>query len=115
MLTVLIMLRFFQLYVLLALAPLPMASFASAEHQNIGITYLKYIGAYALQPAVLLTVIGVYHFMSTAGWDISGWQIPGIMASVDGIKELLSGIVQGFIFIIALWQSHNISSKLLGV
>lgn len=115
MLTVLIMLRFFQLYVLLALSPLPMASFASAEHQNIGITYLKYIGAYALQPAVLLTVVGVYHFMSTAGWDISGWQVPGMMASIDGIKELLSGIVQGIIFIIALWQSHNVSSKLLGV
>ena len=36
MVWVIVVLRFFQLYVMLAMMPIPMASFASEEHDHIG-------------------------------------------------------------------------------
>lgn len=113
MIAVIVLMRFFQLYIMLALAPIPMASFASEEYSRIGKDYLKRIGAYAFQPAVILIVMGVYHFLSKITIDFAS--TTGLLTGADGVVELLNGLVMGIVFIIVLWQTHRMSSNLFGV
>lgn len=112
MVWVIVMLRFFQLYVMLAVMPIPMASFASEEHDHIGKGYLKKILAYAFQPAVIMLVFGVYHFLSKITLNLDALGLPeGFKTETMFFKNLILAIV----FIIALWQTHKKSSELFGV
>lgn len=112
MVWVIVMLRFFQLYVMLALMPIPMASFSSEEHDHIGKTYIKKVLAYAFQPAVIMVVFGVYHFLSKITLDLTGMGNPlDVGTDVMFFKNLILAIV----FIIVLWQTHKKSSEMFGV
>ena len=109
---VIVMLRFFQLYVMLALMPIPMASFASEEHDHIGKTYLKKVLAYSFQPAVIMVVFGVYHFLSKVTLNIAGLGNP-LDVSTD--VKFYQNLILAIVFIIVLWQTHKKSSELFGV
>lgn len=112
MVWVIVMLRFFQLYVMLAVMPIPMASFSSEEHDHIGKSYLKKLLAYAFQPAVIMIVFGVYQFLSKITLDLTGLGGPsGLSTEVMFFKNLILAIV----FIIALWQTHKKASEMFGV
>ncbi|MGM0220176.1 type IV secretion system protein [Enterococcus sp. AZ126] len=112
MVWVIVMLRFFQLYIMLALMPIPMSSFSSEEHDHIGKTYLKKVLAYAFQPAAIMLVFGIYHFLSKITLDLTGLGNPLDMGmEVVFYKNLILAIV----FIIVLWQTHKKSSELFGV
>ncbi|MBE6172049.1 MAG: hypothetical protein E7153_04305 [Enterococcus faecium] len=112
MVWVIVMLRFFQLYVMLALMPVPMASFASEEHDNIGKGYLKRILAYAFQPAVIMVVFGVYHFLSNIVLDLTGLGNP---INLDMEVQFFQNLILAIVFIIVLWQTHKKSSEMFGV
>ncbi|MGM0191824.1 type IV secretion system protein, partial [Enterococcus sp. AZ147] len=112
MVWVIVMLRFFQLYVMLALMPVPMASFASEEHDNIGKGYLKRILAYAFQPAVIMIVFGVYHFLSSIVLDLTGLGNP---MNLDMEVQFFQNLILAIVFIIVLWQTHKKSSEMFGV
>lgn len=112
MVWVIVMLRFFQLYVMLALMPVPMASFASEEHDNIGKGYLKRILAYAFQPAVIMVVFGVYHFLSSIVLDLTGLGNP---MNLDMEVQFFQNLILAIVFIIVLWQTHKKSSEMFGV
>lgn len=112
MVWVIVMLRFFQLYVMLALMPVPMASFASEEHDNIGKGYLKRILAYAFQPAVIMVVFGVYHFLSSIVLDLTGLGNP---MNPDMEVQFFQNLILAIVFIIVLWQTHKKSSEMFGV
>lgn len=112
MVWVIVMLRFFQLYVMLALMPVPMASFASEEHDNIGKGYLKRILAYAFQPAVIMIVFGVYHFLSNIVLDLTGLGNP---MNLDMEVQFFQNLILAIVFIIVLWQTHKKSSEMFGV
>lgn len=112
MVWVIVILRFFQLYVMLALMPIPMASFASEEFDNIGKGYVKRVLAYAFQPAVIMIVFGVYNFLSKVTLDLVGFGNPlNVGTDVMFFKNLILAIV----FIIVLWQTHKKSSEMFGV
>lgn len=113
MIAVIVLMRFFQLYIMMALAPIPMSTFVSEEYAHIGKDYLKRMAAYAFQPAVILIVMGVYHFLSKLTIDL-GSSI-GILSGFDGLSQMINGIVLGVVFIITLWQTHRMSSQLFGV
>lgn len=112
MVWVIVMLRFFQLYVMLALMPVPMASFVSEEHDNIGKGYLKRILAYAFQPAVIMIVFGVYHFLSNIVLDLTGLGNP---MNLDMEVQFFQNLILAIVFIIVLWQTHKKSSEMFGV
>lgn len=46
--------RFFKLYLYTAIAPVPMAAFAGAPTQNIGISFLKSYAAVCLEGAIIV-------------------------------------------------------------
>ncbi|MBO1137170.1 hypothetical protein [Enterococcus faecalis] len=109
---VIVMLRFFELYIMLACMPIPMASFASEEFNYIGKNYMKRVLAYAFQPVLILLVFGVYHFLSQISIDMSSFGKPGDFGmDASFCKNLILSVV----FIIALWQTYKKSSELFGV
>ncbi|MBA0948004.1 MULTISPECIES: hypothetical protein [Enterococcus] len=112
MVWVIVLLRFFQLYVMLALMPIPMASFASEEHDHIGKNYIKRVLAYSFQPAVIMVVFGVYHFLSELTLDLTGLGNP---LNVDMEVQFFQNLILAIVFIIVLWQTHKKSSELFGV
>lgn len=109
---VIVILRFFQLYVMLALMPIPMASFVSEEHSHIGKTYLKKVAAYAFQPAVIMVVFGVYRFLSQITINLAGLGNP-LDTSTD--VQFYQNLILAIVFIIVLWQTHKKSSEMFGV
>ncbi len=112
MVWVIVVLRFFQLYVMLAMMPIPMASFASEEHDHIGKNYIKRVLAYSFQPAVIMVVFGVYHFLSELTLDLTGLGNP---LNVDMEVQFFRNLILAIVFIIVLWQTHKKSSELFGV
>lgn len=112
MVWVIVLLRFFQLYVMLALMPIPMSSFASEEHDHIGKNYIKRILAYAFQPAVIMVVFGVYHFLSSITLDLTGLGNP---LNIDMEVQFFQNLILAVVFIIVLWQTHKKSSEMFGV
>lgn len=53
-------LRFIEIYVFVAIAPLPFCTFISKEYRNIGIAYIKRMLALALQGALIALVCYLY-------------------------------------------------------
>ncbi|WP_195957985.1 type IV secretion system protein [Enterococcus gallinarum] len=112
MVWVIIVLRFFQLYVMLAMMPIPMASFASEEHDHIGKNYIKRVLAYSFQPAVIMVVFGVYHFLSSITLNLTGLGNP---LNIDMEVQFFQNLILAIVFIIVLWQTHRKSSELFGL
>ncbi|MCH1976565.1 type IV secretion system protein [Enterococcus hirae] len=112
MVWVIVILRFFQLYVMLALMPIPMASFASEEFDNVGKGYLKRVLAYAFQPAVIMIVFGVYNFLAKVTLSLKGFGNP---LNVDTDVMFFKNLILAIVFIIVIWQTHRKSSELFGV
>lgn len=114
MVWVIIYLRFFQMYMMYVMAPIPMASFASSEHKQIGINYIKRFGAYAFQSAIILIVMALYSIFTKATLALS---IPtgGMMAIFSAATQLLAGIVQAVVFIVLIWQTLSASKSLFGI
>ncbi|EOD7438233.1 hypothetical protein ACJQ40_002738 [Enterococcus faecium] len=112
MVWVIVLLRFFQLYVMLALMPIPMASFASEEFDNVGKGYLKRVLAYAFQPTVIMIVFGVYNFLAKVTLNLKGFGNP---LNVDTDVMFFKNLILAIVFIIVLWQTHRKSSEMFGV
>lgn len=110
---IIIYIRFFQLYLLAFLSPIPMASIASKEYENIGISYIKTGFAYAFQTIVILAVMKLFSFFAKPTIDMSG-----SLASVSGLSAwgaAFGSLVYAIAYIVVIWQTLSISKKLFGV
>ncbi|WP_407281550.1 hypothetical protein [Lactococcus formosensis] len=110
---IIIYIRFFQLYLLAFLSPIPMASIASKEYESIGITYIKTGFAYAFQTIVILAVMRLFSFFAKPTFDVSG-----SLSSISGLSgwgDALGSLVYAIAYIVVIWQTLSISKKLFGV
>lgn len=112
--SVIIYLRFFQLYLMAFLSPIPMASFASREFDSIGKNYLKYTLAYAFQTVVLMTVMWLFSFFAQPTIDISG-----ALGAFSDLKNTwgsaMGSLVYAISYIVMIWQTLSVSKRLFGV
>lgn len=81
--TVIVWLRFMELYLLTAFATLPIAFFALPDTKPIAIGYLRRYAAVGLQATVLILVFALW---SLAGAALLGGNEPGDIASYDSIS-----------------------------
>lgn len=111
---VLIYLRMFEMFGMLILGPIPMASFASAEHRNIGVNYIKRFAAYAFQSVVILIVMGLYTIFAKTAINLT---LPssGFFATVKSDASFFAGIVYMIVFVITLFGTIRKSKELFGV
>lgn len=109
--TLLVMIRYYQMYIAGTIAPIMVAFFVNRNLRNIAINFLKLFGAYALQGLVLLIIIRLYPYIVTndllkfnatdSQW--SSWQIA------------FGSIAQAIIYIMMLAGSSRYIKQLMGV
>ena len=109
---VIIYLRFFQLYLMAFLSPIPLASFASHEFDSIGKNYLKMGSAYAFQTVVLMTVMWLFSFFAQPTIDLSNTTT---FLGLDAWGAALGSVVYAIAYIVLIWQTLSVSKRLFGV
>lgn len=107
---ILIMLRYYQLYIARALMPLGVSFLVNRTLRSISVNQLKLFGAYALQGLVLLIIIRIYpYIVSDELLKVSG---SGVMANLGGA---LASITKGWIFIALVIGSGRYIKQFMGV
>lgn len=103
-------LRFIEIYVFTAVAPLAFATFCSTEHKTIGVKFIKRMIALGLQGLFLIIICYIYTQLIVAAFppsmDISQSEITGKMFELMGYSILV---------IIAAFQSGGWSKALVDV
>ncbi len=99
-------LRFIEIYIFVALAPIPFCTFFSSEYKQIGVAFVKRMLALALQGVFIL--VAVYFFMTI----ISGMNLESISHPND-IVWTQAGF--SLLLIIAVFQTGGWAKSLLQV
>jgi hypothetical protein len=96
--------RMFQIYIMIAVAPLPLVTLIHDEHRQVGISFIKSFVSVVLQGAVMMAIIYIYSTLSFEGIvDTSGhWSL---MWSLVGIGVLL---------VVALATSGALTRRIVG-
>lgn len=110
---VIIYLRFFQLYLMAFLSPIPMVSFASREFDSIGKNYLKHGFAYAFQTVVIMAVMWLFSFFAKPTIDLSGTL--GIVTGLSAWGAAMGSVVYAIAYVVLIWQTLSVSKRLFGV
>lgn len=105
-----VMMRFFQMYILKAIAPLLVAFFVSDVTRPTAINILKYFGAAAFQGVLVFVIIRLYPALVTS--DLFSLNVTGTWESWE---TAFTSIAKGIIFIFLLWGSQRQARSLLGV
>lgn len=102
--------RFFEIYMLLSMAPIPFSTLMSGQLNQVGIGYMKNLLSLAIQAVIILLCFGIYVAIS-ATYTID--------AVVDGNWSFIGAGAQGFVLIIVLvvmvWRSRSISKDVVGI
>ena len=107
--TVMITVRMIEIYISLAVAPIPMATIISGHFQQTGFNYIKTLIAYALQ-GILIILILVAFRMLVAGWA-AGLGGLGFGDLVGHILQLLAFVI---FLVMGIMKSPAIAKSLVG-
>lgn len=105
---IIVMMRFLHLYLFRSLSPLILAFYMADVTRPIAISFLKSVGAAALQTAVLILIIRLYPAIVTN--DIMTVELS------DGLSKMataFTSIGKGIIFIIMIWGSQKMAKTLI--
>lgn len=106
---ILVFMRFFQMYILKAIAPIIVAFFMSEQTRPIALNFIKQFSAYALQGLVLVIIIRLYpalvrdDLFKVAGGGVEG----GVVA--------FASIAKSIVYIITLFGSQKLAKSLLNL
>lgn len=107
---ILVFMRFFQMYLLKAVAPLLVAFFMSEQTRPIAINFLKQFTAYAFQGLILVIIVKLYPALVTDDiFKVSsgGWLSGGGLA--------FASIAKSIVYIICLFGSQKLAKNLLNL
>ncbi|ELY5748271.1 type IV secretion system protein [Streptococcus iniae] len=103
---ILVFMRFFQMYIIKAVAPLIVAFFMSEQTRPIALNFIKQFSAYAFQGLVLLIIFKLYPALVTDDLFKA--------SSGDGIAAFAS-IAKSVVYIITLFGSQKLAKSLLNL
>lgn len=101
---ILVFMRFFQMYILKAVAPLIVAFFMSEQTRAVAINFLKHFAAYAFQGLLLVIIVKLYPALVTDDMLKAG--------DGDWVTAFAS-IAKSIVYIIALFRSQKLAKTLL--
>ncbi|GHT78618.1 hypothetical protein FACS1894104_2050 [Actinomycetota bacterium] len=102
---IILLARFIELYAMLALSPLPLATLASERFSDIGKSFLKSFIAVVLQAAVVLLVIRFFPVMLAGAPMASGGDIMNL---------IVTPIVYSVVILVAVVGSGQLAKKIVG-
>ncbi|MFS9128596.1 type IV secretion system protein [Streptococcus anginosus] len=100
----LVFMRFFQMYLLKAVAPLIVAFFMSEQTRSVAINFLRHFAAYAFQGLLLVIIIKLYPAFVTDDM---------FKASEGNAVTAFASIAKGIVYIICLFGSQRLAKTLL--
>lgn len=101
---ILVFIRFFQMYILKAVAPLIVAFFMSEQTRQMAINFIKLFAAYALQGLLLVIIVLIYTGLVTDAMFKAG----------DGnLAEAFASLAKGIVYIFTLFSSQRLAKSLL--
>lgn len=100
--------RFIEIYVFTAVAPLPFATFTHRDYKSIGIAFLKRLMALALQGVFI--VIVCYFYVTIANATIGDVTVDG-----SAIKPMFEMMGYSLLLLIAVFQTGGWAKSLLQV
>ncbi|HFI0635511.1 TPA: hypothetical protein ACGO2G_002022 [Streptococcus suis] len=103
------MMRFFQMYLLKAFAPLLVAFFLPDSTRSIALNILKHFGAAAFQAVILVIVLRLYPALVTS--DLLSINMTGTWETWG---TAFSSLAKGIIFIFMLFGSQKLAKSLIG-
>ena len=101
---ILVFMRFFQMYLLKAVAPLIVAFFMSEQTRSVAINFIKHFAAYALQGLLLVIIVKLYPSLITDDM---------FKASEGDWVTAFASIAKGIVYIICLFGSQRLAKTLL--
>lgn len=101
---ILVFMRFFQMYILKAVAALIVAFFMSEQTRAVAINFLKHFAAYAFQGLLLVIIVKLYPALVTDDMLKAG--------DGDWVTAFAS-IAKGIVYIICLFGSQRLAKNLL--
>lgn len=112
--TVLVFVRFLQLYMLSAFASLPLAFFGHEDTKQIGVGYLKRYATTALQGVMLIIAVKLYQAL------LGGWL--GNNVHYDGNTDMWNFVISNFgsflvapaVLIFLLFGSNSLAKAIVG-
>ena len=112
--TVLVFVRFLQLYMLTAFASLPLAFFGHEDTKQIGIGYLKRYATTALQGVMLIIAVKLYQAL------LGGWLSNNV--SYDGSVDMWNFVISNFgsflvapgVLIFFLFGANSVAKAIVG-
>lgn len=106
-------LRFIEIYVFNAVAPIAFCTFASKEYKNIGVSFIKRLLALGLQGAFIAIVCYMYVIIVNESFS----SLIGINGNdiTDPISVMIQLIGYSLLMVIALFQTSGWSKSLLQV
>lgn len=106
---ILVFMRFFQMYLLKALAPIIVAFFMAEQTRPVAINFLKQFSAYAFQGLILVIIVKLYPALVTD--DIFKVSNGGMAGAVGAFASIAKSIV----YIICLFGSQKLAKNLLNL
>lgn len=101
---ILVFIRFFQMYILKAVAPLIVAFFMSEQTRQMAINFLKLFAAYAFQGLLLVVITLIYAGLVTDAM---------FKAGEGNTVEAFASIAKGIVYIFLLFGSQRLAKNLL--
>ncbi len=106
--SLLIMLRFFQMFILKAIAPIMVAFYMQDSLKPIAFNFAKQFCGYALQGLILIIIVKIYPALLTDELLNAG-------SDVGVLTTAFMSIAKGIIYIALLVGSGRLAQKLMGV
>lgn len=104
--SMLVFMRFFQMYVLKAIAPILIAFFMSEQTRQVALNFMKHFAAYAFQGLLLLVIIKLYPALVT----------DDLFKGASGdLAVAFTSIAKGIMYIACLFGSQKLAKSLLNV
>lgn len=109
-LCVLVFARFFKIYLMATIAPIPLAGFASEQTESFGVNYLKSYTAECLRGILILAACMIFTAFATAP-TLGDGSTPGIMTWEYGGNILL----QMFLLVLIIRGSDRMVKEIFGI
>lgn len=103
--------RFFRIYLYLALAPIPMASFAGEPTQSTGISFIKGFAAHCLEGAIIVLACIIFSLFS--GTSIFGIDTSNVWSAT--LSYLGSTILNMMILVTITKMADRVTREMLGL
>lgn len=110
--SVIILTRFFEIYMTTAVATIPMATLTSDKWGNSGVNYLRTVLALALQGIIIIIALAVYGAINASQIVVDANPIIGSVSGI--IQGVLRPLILGLALLLVVIKSKSLAQSIIG-